>query len=487
MNTRMYVMTHKKIAELPDDIYQPLHVGKAGGESLGYAGDDTGDNISAKNPYYCELTGMYWLWKNINCEVIGICHYRRFFLRDGSLLNKETIERLIGQYPIIIPNSRCVKDANVYQHYAKRHYAKDLDLCREVIEKKYPVYVAAFDYAMDTILVSTGNMWITRKDIYDRYCQWLFDILFEVEKHLDMTGYDSYQQRVMGFLSERLFRVWLMMQPEPITEENVDMMEIEDFFKPQKKKELMLQLLQLKITPVINLHKGKTGTLVEPFECQDDFGGKIPVWFCFLQECMPETVKFCLNNIKSNLLESKETLRFITLENCMNYVSFTPAVIEKFNNGILDTEQLTELLHAELLYRYGGIWVDADIYVPSSVLHKMPGISAGQPYLLFLLESLWYYYEISDDSIQGEISKYILMLAEQEFPWYQQEKRSDTFLMDGVSDGDSIFERVYMPECYEKLKTSTTCWKMDMQKSYARANILGLRTLYGYINSDISS
>lgn len=91
---------------------------------------------------------------------------------------------------------------------------------------------------METKLVSIGNMWITRKDIYDRYCCWLFDILFEVENRLDMTGYDAYQQRVFGFLSERLLRIWLIMQRERIWEENVEQMEIQMLWKLKRLKEL---------------------------------------------------------------------------------------------------------------------------------------------------------------------------------------------------------------------------------------------------------
>ena len=82
MDTRIYVMTHKKIEEIPDSMYITMQVGKKGKEDFGYLGDDTKDHISEKNPFYCELTGIYWLWKNIDCDVIGICHYRRYFVKD---------------------------------------------------------------------------------------------------------------------------------------------------------------------------------------------------------------------------------------------------------------------------------------------------------------------------------------------------------------------------------------------------------------------
>ena len=73
------VATHKKYWMPEDEVYLPLHVGAEGKADLGYTKDNTGDNISVKNPNYCELTGMYWAWKNLNCEYIGLCHYRRYF------------------------------------------------------------------------------------------------------------------------------------------------------------------------------------------------------------------------------------------------------------------------------------------------------------------------------------------------------------------------------------------------------------------------
>lgn len=97
MDTRIFVMTHKKIEELSDrtvmpEIYIPMQVGRAGKEDLGYLGDDSGDNISDKNSSYCELTGMYWLWKNMDCDIIGICHYRRFLPGRSGCLNRNILK-----------------------------------------------------------------------------------------------------------------------------------------------------------------------------------------------------------------------------------------------------------------------------------------------------------------------------------------------------------------------------------------------------------
>lgn len=478
MDTRIYVMTHKKIADIPEDIYLPLHVGREGKEDLGYLGDHTGDNISCKNSNYCELTGMFWLWKNVHCDVIGICHYRRFFLRNGRLIKKNEIEQLIKKFPIIIPNSVFVDERNVYEHYKKKHESRDLDLCREVIAERQPKYIPSFDYVMDTILISRANMWITRKDIYDRYCQWLFDILFEVEKRLDLTGYDEYQQRVMGFLSERLFRVWLLMQPEKIAEEKMELTDSE----PQKRRELMLRVLQLKLEPVINMHKNKAGTFIEKFECHDDFEGKTPVWFCFLpgENEMPETVRFCYLNAKCNFLEEKKAFRFITLENCLEYASLSPTLIEKFNGGILDMMQLTDIFRAELLYRYGGIWIDMDMLILPSGINDFCAIPKESSLLRFLLESLWYYYEIEDKKTDDKMLEDILALAICRFPEYQLGDGWERNFLQPETE-DSFLETRYIPERYDTTWTEKHSCKMDAEKVYLRNNILGFQTIYGYL------
>ena len=98
MKVKIFTMTHKKFQEPEDDVYVPLHVGRAGKEDLGYQGDDTGDSISEWNHYYGELTGVYWAWKNeTEADIIGICHYRRFFLnKQSQLLSGSEYEEKVG-------------------------------------------------------------------------------------------------------------------------------------------------------------------------------------------------------------------------------------------------------------------------------------------------------------------------------------------------------------------------------------------------------
>ena len=90
MSIKIFTITHKAFTPPKDSTYIPLHVGRANAEDLGFLGDDTGDSISKLNPYYCELTGMYWIWKNYHeADYIGICHYRRYLINENDSIFTE--------------------------------------------------------------------------------------------------------------------------------------------------------------------------------------------------------------------------------------------------------------------------------------------------------------------------------------------------------------------------------------------------------------
>ena len=223
MNTKIFVCTHKNFTPPDDSIYSPLHVGRAISSDLGFAGDDTGDSISEKNKSFCELTGLYWIWKNSDSDIVGLCHYRRYLVKDEAFLTREYIEKTLTAdgYDIIMPSSGWSPYETNEKHYQNIHFFKDYKCLREVLSEKYPEYLPAFDHFSKTNLVSLANIIITRKDIFDEYCTWLFDILFEVEKRTDLTGYDTFQFRLYGYLSERLLRIWLFMHNYRIKEEQV--------------------------------------------------------------------------------------------------------------------------------------------------------------------------------------------------------------------------------------------------------------------------
>lgn len=209
MEVKIFTMTHKKFQEPRDSIYVPLHVGRALADDLGYQGDDTGDSISKWNNYYGELTGVYWAWKNEkDADIIGICHYRRFFLNgQGQLLGKTDYEKILKDYDIMVSNE-AQADTNYLDYFGEAHNVQDLLTVGEVIKEKYPEYAPYFQSAMEGATYYYGNLMVTSRKLFQDYAAWLFDILFEVEKRINVESYDLYNQRVFGFLSEQMLKIW---------------------------------------------------------------------------------------------------------------------------------------------------------------------------------------------------------------------------------------------------------------------------------------
>ena len=214
-DVKIIVATHKPYWMPSDPLYVPVHVGAEGKESLGFTPDNTGDNISSRNANYCELTGLYWAWKNLDCEYLGLAHYRRHFtvLRGTSdrrdVMSLDQARSLLANNDVLLPTKRNYWIESNYTQYVHAHHKEDLDTTREIIMERYPKYIKAYDSSMKKTTGHRFNMFIMKKELADAYCAWLFDILFELEKRLDISEYSANDKRVFGFVSERLLDVWL--------------------------------------------------------------------------------------------------------------------------------------------------------------------------------------------------------------------------------------------------------------------------------------
>ena len=207
---RIYIMTHVPFRAPQDPIYRPLHVGRALKEDLGYQGDNTGDNISALNPYYSELTGLYWVWKNVrDAEYVGLCHYRRYFLNgQNRLMTRADFLPLLERYDLIVSehveSERCYRDV-----YAEAHNIHDLDAVGDAIAELYPGCLPFFREALEGKKAYCGHLFVTQKTLFDEYAAWLFSVFDRASEQIDVSSYDAYHKRVYGFLSEQLIYVWI--------------------------------------------------------------------------------------------------------------------------------------------------------------------------------------------------------------------------------------------------------------------------------------
>ena len=216
MEIRIIVAAHKPYWMPEDPMYLPVHVGAAGKESIGYQRDDEGENISEKNLHYCELTGLYWAWKNLKADYIGLAHYRRHFAagkhfgdKKQRVVSRPELEQKLKDTDILLPTPRNYWIETNYSQYAHAHHAIDLDTTKQILTEKYPEYIRAWDESMKLTKGHRFNMFVMKKDKFDAYCRWLFDILFELENRLDISAYNPNDSRVFGFVSERLLDIWI--------------------------------------------------------------------------------------------------------------------------------------------------------------------------------------------------------------------------------------------------------------------------------------
>lgn len=246
MNTKSKIIVcyHKKSHIFQNEVLLPLHVGKeCSNVSLGNINvDNSGENISAKNPSFCELTGLYWLWKNVKAENYGLFHYRRFLdiknkysikpvlypsLLDLNDWNSNIIDPEMENFDIILPHKTAFK-LSVYDYYKEKHIINDFDIVINIIKHDYPQYIPACEKVLTCKECYICNMFIMKKDIFNEYCSWLFDILQKAEKQIDNNGRDSYQRRIFGFLGERLLNIFVQYKIE--TDKNIKIKTVNNIF-----------------------------------------------------------------------------------------------------------------------------------------------------------------------------------------------------------------------------------------------------------------
>lgn len=243
----IYVFFYKDVPlASPSPLYIPVMAGNALQKEISpYTGDDSGENISYKNLYYSELTGIYWVWKNTNHEITGSCHYRRFFTAKplpfyyrfknrllhpvageksqglwyishfkkhrNLILSEEQMLEILDVYDAILPTPRKFR-YSIREHYRRYHQSEDLILVREIIAQYHPDYLTSFDTTMDSHEMYANNMFILKRIHFEHFMSWWFDILFRLEKKTNLKNYQGYQKRIFGFMAERLLTVWFRNQ-----------------------------------------------------------------------------------------------------------------------------------------------------------------------------------------------------------------------------------------------------------------------------------
>lgn len=237
---RIYV-THridKKSVTVNNPLYYNIRCGAVfDNEDSLLPGDNTGDNISERRKSFCELTTQYWAWKNEkDFDYYGFGHYRRYLsFSDEQLeedlwgnviinyLNQKNINKLclheknmtdkIYQYDLLIGKGWDTRRANIKSVREQYNLAedldvKDLDLMIDILNSKYPEFSNAAKKYLEGTKLYSCNLFIMKKDLFNQYSEWLFDLMFEFEKQADISLYSEERYRTVGHLAERLAGIY---------------------------------------------------------------------------------------------------------------------------------------------------------------------------------------------------------------------------------------------------------------------------------------
>lgn len=234
-NVKILIAAHKPcIIPKNDGVYLPVFVGAGLNKNTpdGFQPDSEGQNISLKNPYYNELTAIYWAWKNLNCDIVGLVHYRRYFVSVKThkknfdrILDLKQIQHLIGLNSIVVPRKRRYYIETIETHYLHTHLSVGLEVLKDVFKKQPRQYQAALTNVLSSRSAHMFNMFIMNKGDFDKYCTWLFGVLQDVENQINFKKLQGNEKRVIGFLAEFLLDVWLQANKKDVVESPVLFME----------------------------------------------------------------------------------------------------------------------------------------------------------------------------------------------------------------------------------------------------------------------
>ena len=166
------------------------------------------DNINALNPIINELTGIYDVWKNFDDNLVGFCHYHRFFTKDDEILDlkgaykiwhSKPFPEIILAYPVVYPD-KTIRESLEYD------FREDLPTFNKYMDMLYEKEPGLKEYFNGNTF-HPRNMFITSREILNCYCSWLFDLIIPVAERFqreDFHRYPHYYSRMIGFIAERL-------------------------------------------------------------------------------------------------------------------------------------------------------------------------------------------------------------------------------------------------------------------------------------------
>ena len=243
-----------------------------------------------------------------------------------------------------------------------------------------------------------------------------------------------------------------------------------------------------------------------------DFHGKTPVWFCWWQgiDNTPDVVRLCLSSILNNIPADKAELHFITMENFIQYINLPDWVVKKFVDGKISLSHLSYILRFGLIYRYGGVWLDADDYMASPFTNdfwnsiefysphsdKPSGRTditdgkwslslikseAGNTISRYMMNALYEYWNTNDELIDDLVPDCILRDAYEQIPEIKKLIDSQPITQAHMKDLEFQMDDTFTKENWQEMTSDTNVFSLSYKNSYRITNLIGDKTFYGFL------
>ncbi len=395
-------------------------------------------------------------------DIIGIMTHGRYLVRNNQPLIKPYIERVMKEYDLIIPMEGTIASGS-----------------------------------SEPERVFEPGAVIARRSFLREFYTHAKQVLGDLEDEM----------AVMRLLKARIFDKHLHAKSESVSKTDPEI-----WNNGHKKISVVQNYMDSVLKDYITLRQ--QDRFAECFAGEDPhpegFGGKIPVWVCWWQglDEAPTLIKACIDSLKKNLPEN-EHLVVITLDNWQEYVTFTDAVIDKFNRNIITYTHLSDILRAELLYRYGGMWIDATYYVshpiePALIEQELYSLRFDPPLwgmdlqrgrwtlsllvshkhhpaIQFLMEGLWFYWEQADELVDYFTVDYVLDSGYRHFDMIREAFDGIAVSPSSVYDLQLKLNQRATEAEIQWLKDAGTFYKINRRGEYKEKTEHGFDSIYGYL------
>jgi hypothetical protein len=179
-----------------------------------------GDNIDHLNPYYCELTGLYYMWKHDKDDIVGLEHYRRYFYAGSRMLSREDAEEKLSHSDIMLIPHHHPRKRTTYEWFITAQKQPDFDKWLLCVDAACPEIMPVFMDYLNSNLLYICNMFVTRKEILDEWCSWIFPMLSLYDRAAGLT---EFNRRIDGYLAEHTLGAWCLWKKLKIAEGNMHM------------------------------------------------------------------------------------------------------------------------------------------------------------------------------------------------------------------------------------------------------------------------